>query len=74
MVYYLKQQRILFWTLKKVYSLFDYPEIQECFIMPFSLKSGVITFLIKNEMRETFENRVYNALGNDFCSLLKMIL
>ena len=57
--------------IEKAYSLFDYPEIQECLIMPPSLESRVITFWVKNEMRETFENGFYNAFGDDFWLVTK---
>lgn len=43
----------------KVYDLLEYPEIQECLIMPASLESRLINFWIKDEKKEKFE-RVFN--------------
>ena len=40
--------------IEKAYTLLDYPEIQECLIMPPSLESRVVTFWVKRK----YEKRV----------------
>jgi hypothetical protein len=37
-------------NIEKVYSILDYPEIQECLIIPPSLESRVVGFWVKEEM------------------------
>ena len=52
--------------IEKSYSLWDYPEIQECLIMPPSLESRVVSFWIKNDMKEVFKERFNNIFGTEF--------
>ena len=38
--------------IQKAYTLLDYPEIQECLIMPASLECRFLSFFVKEEMKE----------------------
>ena len=58
-------------NIEKAYSILDYPEIQECLIMPPSLESRVLTFWAKEDMKEQFEERFKNAFGDDFLLMTK---
>ena len=49
--------------IKKAYTLLDYPEIQECLIMPATLESRVLTFWVKDNMKTEFVKR-FNAIFN----------
>lgn len=53
-------------NIEKAYTLLDYPEIQECLIMPASLESRVLTFWVKEDMRAEFEKRFNNIFKNEF--------
>ena len=57
--------------IEKAYTLLDYPEIQECLILPPSLESRSITFWVKEEMKEEFEKRFNNIFENEFLLLKK---
>lgn len=57
--------------IEKAYTILDYPEINECLIMPISLESRVVTFWVKENMREVFEERFKNAFGDDFWLMTK---
>lgn len=57
--------------IEKSYTLLDYPEIQECLIMPASLESRVLTFWVKDEMKEIFEERFNKIFGEDFWLMKK---
>ena len=57
--------------IDKVYSLLDYPEIQECLIMPASLESRTIAFWVKEDMRKQFEERFKKAFGDEFLLMTK---
>ena len=46
--------------VEKVYTLLDYPEIQECLIMPASLESRVLTFWVKENMKEEAISYIYH--------------
>lgn len=57
--------------IEKSYSILDYPEIQECLIMPASLESRTLTFWVKEEMKKEFEERFKNAFGDEFLLMSK---
>ena len=57
--------------IEKVYSILDYPEIQECLIMPASLESRTIAFWVKEEMKKEFEERFKNVFGDEFLLMAK---
>ena len=52
--------------IEKAYTLLDYPEIQECLIMPPSLESRVVTFWVKENMRKEFEERFNKVFKDEF--------
>lgn len=52
--------------IEKAYTLLDYPEIQECLIMPPSLESRVVTFWVKENMRKEFEERFNKVFKEEF--------
>lgn len=52
--------------IEKAYTLLDYPEIQECLIMPAYLESRVLTFWVKDDMRENFVERFNKVFENEF--------
>lgn len=57
--------------IHKVYNLLDYPEIQECLIMPPSLESRALTFWVKEEKKQKFEELFKKEFSNDFLLLSK---
>lgn len=57
--------------IEKAYTLLDYPEIQECLIMPAYLESRVLTFWVKDNMRETFVQRFNKVFENEFWLMTK---
>lgn len=57
--------------VEKVYTLLDYPEIQECLIMPASLESRVLTFWVKENMKEEFEKRFNKIFSEEFWLMKK---
>lgn len=57
--------------IEKSYTLLDYPEIQECLIMPASLESRVITFWVKEDMKKVFEERFNKVFENEFWLMTK---
>ena len=56
--------------IEKAYTLLDYPEIQECLIMPPSLESRVVAFWVKEDMKAEFEKR-FNAIFKEEFWLMK---
>ena len=52
--------------IEKAYTLLDYPEIQECLIMPPSLESRVVTFWVKENMIKEFEERFNHVFKDEF--------
>lgn len=56
---------------EKFYTLLDYPEIQECFIMPPSFESRVLTFWVKDDMKELFVERFNNIFKDEFWLMTK---
>lgn len=57
--------------IEKAYTLLDYPEIQECLIMPASLESRVLTFWVKEDMKKIFEERFNKVFENEFWLMTK---
>lgn len=57
--------------IEKAYTLLDYPEILECLIMPASLESRVLTFWVKEDMREIFVERFNRIFENEFWLMTK---
>ena len=57
--------------IEKSYTLLDYPEIQECLIMPASLESRVVTFWVKEDMKELFVERFNKGFENEFWLMTK---
>ena len=55
--------------VEKVYTLLDYPEIQECLIIPPSLESRSVAFWVKENMKSEFEKRFNSIWGNEFLLL-----
>ncbi len=53
-------------NIEKSYTLLDYPEIQECLIMPASLESRVLTFWVKEDMKEIFVKRFNKIFEKEF--------
>lgn len=58
-------------NIEKAYTLLDYPEIQECLIMPASLESRVLTFWVKEDMKKKFENRFNSVFKDEFWLMTK---
>lgn len=52
--------------IDKAYTLLDYPEIMECLIMPPSFESRSITFWVKENMRDVFEERFNKVFSEEF--------
>ena len=57
--------------IDKAYSILDYPEIQECLIMPPSLESRALSFWVKDSMKKEFEERFKNVFGDEFMLITK---
>jgi len=57
--------------IKKVYSLLDYPDIQECLIMPASLESRVVAFWVKEDKKNDFEELFNKEFKDEFILLTK---
>lgn len=57
--------------IENSYTLLDYPEIQECLIMPPSLESRVVTFWVKENMKEAFAQRFNKIFENEFWLMTK---
>lgn len=57
--------------IEKSYSIIDYPEIQECLIIPASLESRTLAFWVKEDMKKEFEERFKNAFGDEFLLMTK---
>ncbi len=55
--------------IDKVYDLLEYPEIQDCLIMPASLESRAVTFWVKNDKREKFEKLFNEIFSKEFLLL-----
>lgn len=57
--------------IEKVYTLLDYPEIQECLFMPVSLESRVVGFWVKEGMEKIFEEGFNNIFKDEFLLMTK---
>ena len=57
--------------IEKAYSILDYPEIQECLILPPSLESRALAFWVKEDMKKEFEERFRDAFGDEFLLMTK---
>lgn len=57
--------------INKVYDLLEYPEIQDCLIMPASLESRTVAFWVKEDKREIFEKLFKENFSEDFLLLSK---
>lgn len=55
--------------IEKAYTLLDYPEIQECLIIPASLECRSVAFWVKENMKKQFEERFNKVFGNEFLLL-----
>lgn len=58
-------------NVEEAYTLLDYPEIQECLIMPPSLESRVLSFWVKEEMKEIFVERFNKVFDKKFWLMTK---
>jgi len=52
--------------IKKAYTLLDYPEIQDCLIMPATLESRVVGFWVKEDRKEEFERLFRKEFDGEF--------
>ena len=57
--------------INKAYSILDYPEIQKCLISLPSLESRVVTFWVKEDMKEEFVKNFNKNFENDFWLMTK---
>ena len=57
--------------IDKTYNLLDFPQIQDCLIMPPSLESRSIAFWVKEDRKEEFENLFNKEFSNEFILLSK---
>lgn len=57
--------------INKVYNLLEYPEIQDCLIMPASLESRSLAFWVKEDKKEKFEKLFNKEFSSDFLLLTK---
>ena len=53
-------------NIEKSYSILDYPDLQECFIMPPALESRCLTFWIKPNMKEKFVKKFNEKFKSEF--------
>lgn len=53
-------------NIEKAYSITDYPELWECFLMPPTLESRVLGFHIKKGMEEIFKEKFNKLFGDEF--------
>ena len=58
-------------NIEKAYTMLNYPEIQECLFMPISLESRIITFWVKEDMKDIFVERFNNLFENEFWLMTK---
>lgn len=57
--------------IKKSYTLLDYPEIQECLIVPASLECRILSFWVKENMKKEFEKRFNKIFEKEFLLLTR---
>ena len=58
-------------NIENPHSILDFPELLECLYMPVSLESRCVTFWVKDEMKQIFEERFNNLLKDEFMLLTK---
>ena len=58
-------------NIEKAYTMLDYPEIQECLILPPSLESRTVAFWVKEDMRRQFEEKFNSVFGEEFLLMTK---
>ncbi len=58
-------------NIEKAYSILDYQDLQECFIMPPALESRCLTFWIKPGMNEVFEKKFNEKFKEKFWLMTK---
>lgn len=58
-------------NIEKVYTLLDYPEIEECLIIPASLECRSVAFWVKEDMKKEFEERFNKIFENEFLLLTR---
>ena len=57
--------------INKAHSILDYPEIQDCLIMPVSLESRSLTFWVKEDRKKEFEDLFNKEFSEEFLLLTK---
>ncbi len=57
--------------IEKVYNVLEMADIQDCIIMPPSLESRVVTFWVKDDKKEKFENYFKENLKDEFILFTK---
>ena len=57
--------------ITKVYDLLEYPQIQDCLIMPASLESRAVAFWVKEDKKQEFEKLFNKEFSEDFLLLSK---
>ncbi len=57
--------------IEKVYDVIEMEEIQDCVIMPPSFESRAVTFWVKDDKKEKFENYFKNNLKDEFMLFTK---
>lgn len=57
--------------IDKSYTLLDYPEIQECLILPASLESRVLSLWVKENMKDIFVERFNKVFEKEFWLMTK---
>ena len=58
-------------NIDKVHSILDFPELMECLIIPPSLECRFLSFWVKEEMKETFEQRFNSVLKDEYWLMTK---
>lgn len=58
-------------NIDKAYSILDFPELMECLIIPPSLECRILSFWVKEDMKEVFEERFNKLLENEFWLMTK---
>ena len=57
--------------INTVYNILDYPELQDCLIIPASLESRSLAFWVKEDRKKDFEKLFKEYFGDDFLLLTK---
>ncbi len=57
--------------IEKVYNVIDIEELQDCIIMPPSLESRAVTFWVKDDKKQKFENYFRTNLKDEFILFTK---